>query len=45
VRRRVDSVKIAPKGTGCEVTECIYSTAGMHKWQALLNTVMNLQVP
>lgn len=45
MNRRVGSVKIAPKGAGCEVTDCVCSTAGMDKWQALLNTVVNLQVP
>jgi len=39
----VNSVKIAPKGTCCEVTDSIYSAPGMDK--GLLNTVINLQVP
>jgi hypothetical protein len=45
VHRRVDSVKIAPKGTGCEVTDCIYGAPDMDKWQALLNMVMKFKFP
>jgi hypothetical protein len=45
VHRGVNSVKITPKGTGCEVMDSIYSALGMDKCQAILNTVMNLQFP
>jgi hypothetical protein len=45
MHRWVESVKIAPKETGCEVMDWIYSAPDMDKWQALLNTVLNLQVP
>lgn len=45
MHRWVDSIKIAPKGTGCEIMDCIYSAPGVDSWQAILDTVMNLQVP
>jgi hypothetical protein len=36
------NVKIAPKETGFEVMDWIYSAPDMDKWQALVNMVMNL---
>ena len=39
------SFKIAPKESGCEVTDWIYHALGMDKWQVIMNTVMNLQGP
>ena len=46
MHRWVDSVKIAQKGTGCDVTDCIYSALDTDKWQeALLNTVMKFKFP
>jgi hypothetical protein len=45
VHRQVDSVKIAPNTTGHDVAVVVYSAPGMDKQQALLNTVLNFEVP
>jgi hypothetical protein len=39
------TIKMFLKETGCEGMELIHLTQDRDKWQALVNTVMNLQVP
>jgi hypothetical protein len=39
------NMKINLRETGCEGVDCIHLTEDRDQWQALVNLVMNLQVP
>jgi hypothetical protein len=40
-----DNIKMDPKELGCDIVDWIHLAVDMDKCQALVNTVMNLQVP
>lgn len=43
--RRWDSMKVDLKEVGCRGVDWIHLAQGRETWQAVVNTVMNLQVP
>jgi hypothetical protein len=44
-RRLVDNIKMDLRVIGCGDMDCIVLAQDRDQWRALVNTVMNLQVP
>jgi hypothetical protein len=45
MHRWKNNIKMCLKGTGCEVINWVYPAQDRIQWWAMVNTVMNLQVP
>ena len=45
LRHRWENINLVRKETGCERVDWIATARDRDKWRAVVNTVMNLQVP